>query len=69
MPARVAVVRSAAFGYALSAMMGAGLVILIFLFGPVGWLLYFLFRSVPASSMGVNDAYAEESAGSTGLKA
>lgn len=34
--------------------------ILTFLFGPAGWLLYFLLRSVATRSIGVNDAYAEE---------
>ena len=34
--------------------------ILTFLFGPAGWLLYFLIRSVATRSIGVNDTYAEE---------
>jgi hypothetical protein len=34
--------------------------ILTFLFGPAGWLLYFLFRSVATRSIGVNDSYTKE---------
>jgi hypothetical protein len=33
--------------------------ILTFLFGPAGWLLYFLVRTVATRSIGVSDAYAE----------
>jgi hypothetical protein len=34
--------------------------ILAFLFGPAGWLLYFLVRSVATRSIGMNEACAEE---------
>lgn len=34
--------------------------ILTFLFGPAGWLLYFLIRSVATRSIRMNDTYAEE---------
>jgi Domain of unknown function (DUF4281) len=40
--------------------------ILTFLFGPAGWLLYFLVRSVATRSIGVNDAYAEAISGAAG---
>jgi Domain of unknown function (DUF4281) len=37
--------------------------ILTFLFGPAGWFLYFLIRSIATGSAGVNDTYAEEISG------
>lgn len=40
--------------------------ILTFLFGPAGWLLYFLIRSVATRSIGANDTYASEINGAAG---
>lgn len=40
--------------------------ILTFLFGPAGWLLYFCVRSVATRSIGMNDAFAEEVTGIAG---
>jgi ABA4-like protein len=37
--------------------------ILTFLFGPAGWLLYFLVRTVATRSIGMNDNYAESMTG------
>jgi hypothetical protein len=40
--------------------------ILTFIFGPAGWLLYFAVRAIARRSVGLKDAYAEEMAGVTG---
>jgi Na+/alanine symporter len=40
--------------------------VLTFLFGPAGWLLYFVIRSIATRSIGVNDPYLEEIAGAAG---
>jgi hypothetical protein len=40
--------------------------ILTFLFGPAGWLLYFVIRSFATRSVGVNDTYTEEISGAAG---
>jgi hypothetical protein len=41
--------------------------ILTFLFGPAGWLLYFLVRTLATRTIGVRDTDVETSVGATGL--
>src|ERR1700733_4754625 len=40
--------------------------ILTFLFGPAGWILYFVIRSIATRSIGGNDIYTEELSSATG---